>query len=59
MPDVLLELEMILATVRQIDQSVLASIALLEKGVPAGSYKQLVASNKEKLERVMALLEEM
>lgn len=58
MSDVLLELEMILATVKQIDQSVLASIALLEKGVPEGSYKQLVTSNKEKLERVMALLAE-
>uniref|UniRef100_A0A0L0P0F4 Uncharacterized protein n=1 Tax=Candidozyma auris TaxID=498019 RepID=A0A0L0P0F4_CANAR len=56
---VLLELEMILATVRLIDESVLQSIRLLEKGVPSASYKELVASNKTRLERVMALLNEM
>ncbi|KAL6016078.1 hypothetical protein ACI3LX_003014 [Candidozyma auris] len=56
---VLLELEMILATVRSIDESVLQSIRLLEKGVPSASYKELVASNKTRLERVMALLNEM
>ncbi|KAM3126312.1 hypothetical protein ACQ2H7_000488 [Candidozyma auris] len=55
---VLLELEMILATVRSIDESVLQSIRLLEKGVPSASYKELVASNKARLERVMALLNE-
>lgn len=55
---VLLELEMILATVRQIDRSVVDSIGMLEKGVPVGSYKELVERNRERLERVMALLKE-
>lgn len=54
---VLMELEMILTTVKQIDSNLVRSIALLDSKEPTQSnYAALVTANSKRIEEILELL---
>lgn len=52
----LMELEMILTTVKQIDSNLQKSIALLDSGSTPANYSALVAANTKRIEEILQLL---